>query len=171
MYFMNAKERCVMNIYLETRNNLGLSRDKASELLETISPEKLERIEKEKQLPSPDDVMIMAQKYGEPNIRNYYCANQCPMGQHYVPQIKFNDLEKTVLKLLASLNSMHTKQEKLIEIAEDGVISDDELTDFISIQKDLKKINMAVSALELWTEKMMASGLINMEEYRKLTEE
>lgn len=160
-----------MNIYLEIRNSLGLSRDKASELLETISPEKLERIENEKQLPSPDDVMIMAEKYSEPNIRNYYCANQCPMGQHFVPQIKFNDLEKTVLKLVASLNSMHTKQEKLIEIAEDGVISDDELKDFISIQKDLEKVSLAVSALELWTEKMMASGLINMEEYRKLIEE
>ena len=98
-----------MNLYIEVRNNLGLSREEASELLETISPEKLLRIENEKQLPQPDDVMIMAEKYAEPNIRNYYCANQCPMGQYYVPTVKFNDLEKTVLKLVASLNSMHAK--------------------------------------------------------------
>lgn len=159
-----------MNMYREVRDKLGLTRDQASELLETIEPGKLERIESEKQLPSPDDVMIMADKYGEPSIRNYYCANQCPMGQRYVPSIKFIDLEKTVLKLIASLNSMHAKQEKLIEIAEDGRISDDEMVDFISIQKNLEKVSLAVSALEVWTEKMMSSGIIDMERYKELLE-
>lgn len=115
--------------------------------------------------------MIMADKYGEPNIRNYYCANQCPMGQHYVPRIKFNDLEKTVLKLIASLNSMHAKQDKLIEIAEDGKISEDEMRDFISIQKELEKVSLAVSAMEVWTEKMMSSGIIDMEKYKELLEQ
>lgn len=157
-----------MNIYREVRENLGLTRSQASELLETIEPSKLERIENEKQLPSPEDVMIMAEKYGEPNIRNYYCADQCPLGQHYVPKIQFSDLEKTVLKLIASLNSMNAKQEKLIEIAEDGQISDDEMLDFISIQKDLKRVSLAVSALELWTEKMLSSGLIDTERYNEM---
>ena len=157
-----------MNIYIEVRNALGLSREKASELLETISPEKLERIENEKQLPNPDDVMIMAEKYAEPNIRNYYCANQCPMGQYYVPTVKFNDLEKTVLKLVASLNSMHAKQERLIEIAEDGIITDDELEDLAKIQKELERVSMAVDTLELWVEKMMSSGLIDMEKYMEI---
>lgn len=157
-----------MNMYREVRDKLGLTRDQASELLETIEPGKLERIESEKQLPSPEDVMIMADKYGEPNIRNYYCANQCPMGQRYVPRIKFIDLEKTVLKLIASLNSMHAKQEKLIEIAEDGKITDDEMMDFISIQKNLEKVSLAVSAMEVWTEKMMSSGIIDMEKYKDL---
>ena len=157
-----------MNMYREVRDGLGLTRDQASELLETIEPGKLERIESEKQLPSPDDVMIMADKYSEPNIRNYYCANQCPMGQHYVPRIKFIDLEKTVLKLVASLNAMHDKQDKLIEIAEDGAITDDELLDFISIQKNLEKVSLAVDALELWTEKMMSSGIIDMDKYKEL---
>lgn len=160
-----------MNMYREVRDNLGLTRDQASELLETIEPGKLERIESEKQLPSPDDVMIMADKYGEPNIRNYYCANQCPMGQHYVPRIKFNDLEKTVLKLIASLNSMHAKQDKLIEIAEDGKISEDEMRDFIGIQKELERVSLAVSAMEVWTEKMMSSGIIDMEKYKELLEQ
>lgn len=157
-----------MNMYREVRDKLGLTRDQASELLETIEPGKLERIESEKQLPSPEDVMIMADKYGEPNIRNYYCANQCPMGQRYVPRIKFIDLEKTVLKLIASLNTMHAKQEKLIEIAEDGKITDDEMLDFISIQKDLEKVSLAVSAMEVWTEKMISSGIIDMEKYKEM---
>ena len=157
-----------MNMYLEVRDRLDLTRDEASELLETISAEKLGRIETEKQLPSPEDVMIMAEKYGEPNIRNYYCAKQCPMGQHFVPVIKFSDLERIVLKLVSSMNAMKAKQDRLIEIAEDGIITENELLDFISIQKDLEKVSLAVSALELWTEKMMSSGLIDMEKYLEL---
>ena len=157
-----------MTFYREVRDSLGLTREQASVLLETIEPAKIERIENEKTLPSPEDVMIMAERYGEPNIRNYYCANQCPMGQHFVPIIKFTELEKTVLKLIASLNSMHAKQDKLIEIAEDGQITDNEILDFISIQKDLERVSLAVSALELWTEKMMSSGLINLEQYEEL---
>ncbi|MBR3377158.1 MAG: helix-turn-helix domain-containing protein [Mogibacterium sp.] len=157
-----------MNFYREVRDRLGLTREQASELLETIEAYKIERIESEKQLPSPEDVMIMAEKYCEPNIRNYYCANQCPMGQHFVPVIKFNDLEKTVIKLVASLNSMNSKKNKLIEIAEDGKITDDEMLDFISIQKDLERVSLAVDALELWTEKMMSSGVIDMEKYKEL---
>ena len=35
------------NIYQTRREELGLSRDKASELLETIMPERIEKIENE----------------------------------------------------------------------------------------------------------------------------
>ena len=38
------------NIYQQTRENLELSRESASELLEWISPERIERIENEKSL-------------------------------------------------------------------------------------------------------------------------
>ncbi|MBR2675027.1 MAG: XRE family transcriptional regulator [Mogibacterium sp.] len=153
---------------MEVRNKLALSREKASELLETISPEKLERIENEKQLPTPEDVMIMAEKYSEPTIKNYYCANQCPMGQHFVPRIEFDDLEKTVLRLVASLNAMNEKKDKLIEIASDGIVHDYELVAFINIQNELEKLSMALSKMEVWTEKMMSSGVIDMEKYKKL---
>ena len=159
-----------MNLYSEVRNKLGLSREKASELLETISPEKLERIENEKQLPTPEDVMIMAEKYSEPSIKNYYCANQCPMGQHYVPRIEFDDLEKTVLKLVASLNAINAKKDQLIEIASDGVVHDYELASFVNIQNELEKLSFALSKMEVWTEKMMSSGAIDMNEYNKLKE-
>ena len=159
-----------MNLYTEVRNKHGLSREKASELLETISPEKLERIENEKQLPTPEDVMIMAEKYSEPSIKNYYCANQCPMGQHYVPRIEFDDLEKTVLKLVASLNAINAKKDQLIEIASDGVVHDYELASFVNIQNELEKLSFALSKMEVWTEKMMSSGAIDMNEYKKLKE-
>ena len=45
--------------YQLTREELGLSREKASELLETIAPERIEKIESERSLPRPDEVLIM----------------------------------------------------------------------------------------------------------------
>ncbi len=69
------------NTYQLIREELGLSREKASELLETIMPERIEKIESGKSLPRPDEVITMAEKYKRPSLCNYYCSNQCPIGQ------------------------------------------------------------------------------------------
>ena len=74
--------------YQLAREELGLSREKASELLETIAPERIEKIESERSLPRPDEVLIMAEKYKTPSLCNYFCARQCPIGQQYVPEIR-----------------------------------------------------------------------------------
>ena len=71
------------NIYQLTREGLKLSREAASELLESIPPERIEKIENERSLPHPDEVLVMADKYKQPSLCNYYCANQCPIGQEY----------------------------------------------------------------------------------------
>ena len=65
------------NIYQITREGLKLTREAASELLETIAPERIEKIENERTMPHPDEVLVMAQKYKQPSLCNYYCANQC----------------------------------------------------------------------------------------------
>ena len=43
------------NLYQIKREELGLSREKASELLESIPPERIEKIENQKSLPHPED--------------------------------------------------------------------------------------------------------------------
>ena len=48
------------NIYQLTRESLKLTRESASELLETISPERIEKIENERSLPYPDEVLTFA---------------------------------------------------------------------------------------------------------------
>lgn len=158
------------NIYQITREDLQLTRETAGELLETISPERIEKIENERSLPHPDEVLVMADKYKQPNLCNYYCAKQCPIGQQYVPEIKIKDLSQIVLEMLASLNSMNKKKERLIEITADGKIDQDELKDFIFIQEELEHISITVETLQLWSEKMLATGVIDMERYRELKE-
>lgn len=155
------------NIYHKTREALQLTREAAADLLESLPPERIEKIENERSLPHPDEVLIMADKYKQPSLCNYYCANQCPIGQQYVPEIKVKDLSQIVLEMLASLNSMNKQRERLIEITVDGKISGDELEDFIYIQEELERISIAVETLQLWSERMMATGAIDVEKYKE----
>ena len=67
------------NVYQLTREGLKLSREAASELLESIPPERIEKIESERSLPHPDEVLVMSDKYKQPSLCNYYCATQCPI--------------------------------------------------------------------------------------------
>ena len=153
------------NIYHRTRESLKLTREVASELLESIPPERIEKIENERSLPHPDEVLVMSEKYKQPSLCNYYCANQCPIGQEYVPEIKIKDLSQIVLEMLASLNAMHKRKDRLIEITADGTISADELEDFIFIQEELERISIAVETLQLWSERMIATGMIDADQY------
>ena len=153
------------NVYQLRREELGLTRDKASELLVSIPPERIEKIESEKSLPHPDEVLIMSDGYKMPSLCNYYCANECPIGKQYVPKIKIKDLSQIILEMIASLNAMYRKQDRLIEITADGVIDNDEIEDFVNIQENLEKISIAVETLQLWSEKMLAENKIDMEAY------
>ena len=160
----------IENYYIQIRKKHGYSRDKASELMDTISPEKLEKIENGKQEANPADIMEMADAYQEPAIRNYYCAHDCPMGKFFVPEIKLKELEVTVLHMLSSLNSMNAMKERLIDISKDGRIDDHEIGDFVRMQKELERITLAADSMMLWTETMMNMGAINMEKYNELIE-
>ena len=51
------------NSYQLAREELGLTREKASELLETIAPERIEKIENERTVPRPDEVLTMAEPF------------------------------------------------------------------------------------------------------------
>ena len=153
------------NVYQRTRESLHLTREAASELLEGITPERIEKIENERSMPHPDEVLIMAEKYKQPSLCNYFCANECPIGQQYVPEVKIKDLSQIVLEMLASLNSMSKQKERLIEITVDGQITGDELDDFIAIQEELERISIAVETLQLWSERMLATGAIDIEQY------
>lgn len=68
--------------------------------------------------------------------------------------------------MLASLNSVNKTKDRLIEIAADGIISSDEIEDFIHIQNELERISITVETLQLWAEKMLANGIIDPEAYK-----
>ncbi len=160
------------SIYKDTRKNHDMTRDevcdKASELNYPLQPERLERVENGKYPITPDEVMLLSEIFGEPTLCNHYCANECPIGEKYVPEIRVKDLTQIVLEMLSSLNSLKKRQERLIEITADGMIEDDEIKDFVSIQKELEHISITVETLQLWSEQMIADKKINIEKYNEI---
>lgn len=148
------------NIYQISRETVSLTREAAAEQLVFVSSDRIEKIESEKFLPHPDEVLAMADCYKNPSLCNYYCSHECPIGQKYIPEIKFKELSQITLEMLASLNFMEKEKNRLIEITVDGTISDDEMIDFKKIQKELTHISMAIDSLQLWVEKAIADGKI-----------
>ncbi len=162
-------------IYKEIRKKHELTReqvcDKALSSFAPLQSERLERIENGKFPITPHEVMLLSEIYGEPTLCNHYCSKECPIGEKYVPEIKIKDLTQIVLEMLSSLNTMKKNQERLIEITADGIIQDDEIRDFVYIQKGLEKISITVETLQLWVEQMLKNEKINIEKYNRIINE
>lgn len=162
-------------VYKNLRKSHSLTRDevcdKASEAGNPMQPERLERIENGKFPITPHEVMLLADIYGEPTLCNHYCSKECPIGEKYVPEIKVKDLSQIVLEMLSSLNTMKRHQERLIDITADGIIQDDEIRDFVYIQKELERISITVETLQLWVEQKLSDKKINIEKYNQIINE
>ena len=84
------------NIYQLYREEAELTREKASEKMEYISADRIEKIESEKSYPHPDEILVMADCYKKPNLCNYYCSHECPIGKEFVPEVRLKDLSQIV---------------------------------------------------------------------------
>lgn len=152
------------NIYQLCREEANLTRDKASEEMGFVSADRIEKIESEKSLPHPDEIMAMASCYKRPDLCNYFCSHECPIGQEFVPEVKIKDLSQIVLEMVASINNLDKEKNRLIEIAVDGQLTPDEFEDFNRISTQLDNISMAVDSMKLWVQKTIAEGKINPDE-------
>ena len=149
------------NIFFESREEAGLTRAQASELIGTISESRLEKMETGKTAIYPEDVVDMSVAYKKPELCNYYCTHECRIGKTSVPEVKMSSLSEIVLAMLSALNSLDRQKERLIDITADGQITDDELVDFVCIQKQLDQIDLTVESLKLWMQSTIAEGKIN----------
>ncbi len=146
------------SVYQKLREDLGLTREKASENIGFISAAKIEKIENGKVSVQPDDVIALAECYKAPELCNYYCSNECPIGRQYIPEVKIKDLAQIAIETLNSLNKMNKEKDRLLEIVEDGLVTPDEYNDFFEIKKTLEKISLSVDTLQLWVDKSIADG-------------
>lgn len=159
------------NIYQLSREAMNYSRDAAAEKMDCISADRIEKIENEKTLPHPEEVLAMADCYKTPSLCNYFCSHECPIGMECVPEIKKKELSQITLEMLATLNKLTQGKDRLIEITVDGELSEDELPDFLKIKEELMKMSQAIDSLNLWLDQTIASGKIDRnllpKEFRK----
>lgn len=149
------------NIYQISREKMNYTRETAAEKLGFISSDRIEKIENEKTLPHPEEILAMADTYKNPKLCNYYCSHKCPIGIEHVPEIKEKDLSQITLEMLATLNKLSHEKERLIEITVDGELTEEELPDFLKIKDELEKMSLAIDSLNLWIDTTIASGKID----------
>jgi len=140
------------NHYQELREELNLTREKASQLLQFISSDRIEKIEADKTLIRPEEVLQMSEVYKKPDLTNYYCTHECPIGKKYITPIEIKDISQITLEMIATLNELQKQKDRLIEITVDGKISDDELKDFKNIKKQLDSMAKTIASLSMWVE-------------------
>lgn len=155
-------------IYQIRREELGLSRAKASEMT-YISENRLEKLESGKTLITPEDIVAMSEAYQMPELCNHYCAYECAIGDRLnITKIERKGLAKIVLEVLTTLNHLDQEKNRLVEIAADEKISEDELKDFVRIQKQLESISSTIDSLKLWVSNAISEGSINSDEFNSI---
>ena len=94
------------SIWQVTREGLDLTREKAGDLIPGFSPERIEKIENGRTQIQPEDVMLLAEYYKAPVLRNYYCSQECPIGKLRQLPTESKELVQIAVETLNAVNKM-----------------------------------------------------------------
>lgn len=96
-----------------------------------------------------DKAVLMADLYNAPHLLNHYCLHECPIGCRQSISDEVLNIDRVTVKLLKNLkvDQLAEIKNKLLDIAEDGVISDNEKPDLKEIMDYLDKVAKTVSEL------------------------
>ena len=145
------------NIYRKARKKKKkkkplLNNCESAQDLVYIERTKLLAIESGDKNPSPDDVVSMSKAYDAPELCNYYCTNQCPIGAGK-PTLMYEDLSEIAVRLMSAMHFLTESRDTIYRVFEDGKINDYETEDFKKIIETLKKLSYSADSLELWAKK------------------
>lgn len=158
-------ENTGISIYFQCRisaakNNEHLkSRESASEYF-GISVSSLANYERGITVPPMDLVIMMADAYDAPQLKNLYCLQQCPLGKNQPMSAEIKTLEAVTVGIVAKLDKKDIEEmrRELLDIAEDGTISPDEEEDFKAVSRELDRLAVSISELRLIKEKLLRKG-------------
>ena len=94
-----------------------------------------------------DTAVLMADLYNAPDLLDYYCLNECPIGRHHSISDQVISLDRATVKLVNLLRSEKVEgfKDAFLEIAEDGEITGDEIAALDSLLKWLDKAGKVIS--------------------------
>ena len=96
-----------------------------------------------------DKAVLMADLYNAPQLKCYYCNHECPIGRTMPISAESLDIDRVTVKLLNHLGI------KLIDIADDGKITDDEKPELKNILSYLDDLAKTLSELRTIGEKAL----------------
>ena len=143
------------NVYQLSRERAQLTREAAAERMVFLTSARIEKIESERSAPHPEEVLAMAEAYGDPMLRNTYCTRECPIGRKYAPRAEEKSISQITLDMVVTLNDLMRDRDRLMEITVDGAISDEEQKDFRKTRENLERMSSAIESLKLWVDGAM----------------
>lgn len=161
----NIAEKTSSNVFYQARckasthNEQLRSREGAADYM-LIDRGRLYRIESGLTNPYPEEVLLMADLYNAPELRNYYCTTACPLGKDF-PKVDVQDLDRITIRVLHTFRKVNETKELLLDITEDGVISKDEQEDMQKILAALEEMEQVTQSLKLWVKKNIPGGVMN----------
>ncbi len=105
-----------------------------------------------------DKIVLMADLYKAPELKVWYCSNECPIGRGYpMPDTEPSTVESVALRLIRMLRQSEVEnvREALIDITADGVITADEKPDLVEILEFVDDLIAAAGELKLIGSKIM----------------
>lgn len=144
--FYKARMECAL-----CNDRMG-SRESAAEEL-GIDRTRLARIELGALVPYPEEVVMMAEGYGAPELMNHYCSGLCPVGQLTICPCELQNLDRLTIRIIAALSEATVIRDSIISIAEDGVVSEDEHGKLEKVMSLLDQITSATESLKMWVRK------------------
>ena len=110
-----------------------------------------------------DKAVLMADLYNAPQLLNHYCLNECPIGCRHSLSEEVVDIDRVTVKILRNLkvDRLEELKAKLLDIAEDGVITDDEKPDLKEILEYLDGLAKTVSELKIIGDTVLNGGASN----------
>lgn len=100
-----------------------------------------------------DKVVLMADLYNAPELKNHFCVHDCPIGQCSMHQLEIAELDRVTLNVLSSFRKINEVRDTLMDITDDGIITDNEKPKLQEVLITLDSIVKRSQELRLWAEK------------------
>ncbi|MCL6611209.1 MAG: helix-turn-helix domain-containing protein [Peptococcaceae bacterium] len=132
----------------EAREAAGLSQEAAADFL-YIGRRTLYSYEAGKTHVQPDVLIKMAELYRRPDLLDWYCCEQCSIGQRVAHRYgQRRQLATAVLGLLKELSDLEALKNRLIAIASDGDICPAEQAEFLAILREAVEVEKEIGELK-----------------------
>lgn len=154
----NKVTKAAENRYCQARlkaakyNEKLLTRSGAVDFLPGVTEDSLKKYELDINRPPNTVVTMMADAYGEPELRSWYCANECPIGKDRVLEIEDMPPERAAIRMLRHLDEMQDGLNEFLGMLEDGAITTEELQRMPTIKRQYtearQKVDEMLAAIE-----------------------
>lgn len=135
-----------------TCNDRLASREGASEEI-GIDRTRLARIELGSLTPYPEEVLLMAEAYGAPQLTNHYCSTCCPLGKETIPPCELLQIDRLTVQVLDAMRGASFIQGAILDVAGDGKVTAEEISKLERVRASLEEMEKASMALRIWIEK------------------